>query len=128
MSEQKHTPEPWRHDYANTLNVYPQGDCGLVYEICKFPDTARGAEDLRRTMACVNACAGVATEELEEVIFKQNVNEVFSREMVIGNLRDERDELLAALKRLKAAERAPRTEWEAALVHADEAIAKVEPA
>jgi len=90
MSEQLHTPEPWRHDYANTLNVYSQGDCGLVYEICKFPDTDRGVLDLLRTMACVNACAGISTLELERVRIVELPNPPYHE------LKQQRDELLAA--------------------------------
>jgi hypothetical protein len=74
----------------------------LFWDKCEedFPN-AKG--NTRRVVACWNACDGIATEELEEVIFKQRVDAVFAREMAIGNLADQRDELLAALIALRDA-------------------------
>ena len=67
MSETKHSPEPWRLSpagkwYGPSVEAGPEGDGSrfVLNEGCAFD-----VGDLRRIVACVNACAGIPTEALE---------------------------------------------------------------
>ena len=93
----EHTKEPWEWSehkfnappFEGTLDhecgIYPpDGEIGPVA-------IASGKNDARRIVACVNACAGVTTEELEQGWF-------------VAGLVEQRDELHAALKRVAAAD------------------------
>lgn len=55
----KHTPEPWKvgndtHNFIDDIRGYVGG--------CSLP------EDVKRVIACVNACAGINPEALQEFI------------------------------------------------------------
>lgn len=71
MSEQKHTPEPWgftRGTYHHTGYVVITAQ-GMTSEspLALINDILGDAEhDARRIVACVNACAGIPTEDLED--------------------------------------------------------------
>ena len=95
----KNTPEPWklcRNDqsvgdargYA-VCDVWPRGDDQLANE--------EGKDNARRIVACVNACAGLPTEQLESSppggVLKG-----------VAGLISQRDELLAALEIIAASE------------------------
>jgi hypothetical protein len=91
----KHTPEPWelKHNYK------PEGGC---YKITKHGDywpiipESSSNENFSRIVACVNACAGISNEELEDVgNIRRLVTEALQAEA-------QRDELLAALENLIA--------------------------
>jgi hypothetical protein len=62
MSETRWSPEPWKVVPWNTP------ECLTDIEACE-PGSVLAecvdAPDARRIVACVNACAGVSTEELE---------------------------------------------------------------
>jgi hypothetical protein len=96
MSE--HTKEPWKvTKNRNYTGIYAEAGGPMV--LASMNDIHIACKpNAERIVACVNACAGISTEELEEVIFKQRVDAVFAREMAIGNLADQRDELLDALE------------------------------
>ena len=55
---QKHTPEPWPHfiEWCEPATPHPDSD-GFV---------GLGFEDYQRARACVNACRGLPTDELEQ--------------------------------------------------------------
>ena len=57
MSENKHTPEPWPvfSDIATTLTPDPEG----------APAAILSWDDYIRARACVNACPGIETQDLE---------------------------------------------------------------
>lgn len=60
-----HTPEPW---HAPGLGEIHSADHGDIAQIC-FAVNDEGAcgteADARRIVACVNACAGIPTDDLE---------------------------------------------------------------
>ena len=99
-----HTPEPWslleagdsiKHqvpvssDRTSILTIATEGAIafGAVYS----------ADDARRIVACVNACAGLPTEQLEVSPLGGVLNGV-------AGLIAQRDELLAALEIIAASE------------------------
>ena len=102
MSENKHTPEPWRA-FNNGQGVV--GVSTDRSDVC-WTRIADGSwldsdktidadyENARRIVACVNACAGIDTELLE--IIEDNDKTLAG---VIANVEKQRDELLAALER-----------------------------
>ena len=92
MSDQ-HTPGPWVDDgYAHIGAVNDQLNGGYLIALCEGPDRAANA---RRIVACVNACAGIPTESLEQL--SQNGSlKVLARNI---ELEKQRDELLAALEK-----------------------------
>lgn len=57
-----HSPEPWKYsiDVDGRVNIFV--DDGRVVTLCH---ARLRPEDARRIVACVNACAGIATEMLE---------------------------------------------------------------
>lgn len=90
----KHTPEPWEYIPKNM----PSGPaiCGQKTTILTAfspyhdnDDILRHDADMRRIVACVNACAGIETEALENT---HDLN-VYYDDMI-----RQRDELLAAAK------------------------------
>ena len=84
MSNQQHTPEPWRlgrfsgqasyekvRETCGAMDVVADTDTGpYVLAGCNinFPDDAKA--NARRIVACVNACAGFTDKELDEVLSK----------------------------------------------------------
>lgn len=67
-----HTPEPWRYQACEKeygyrwqgANIGSEHDGGTELVYGDGPDLRR-VEDARRIVACVNACKGLPTEELE---------------------------------------------------------------
>ena len=82
----KHTQEPWPHfiEWCEPATPHPDSD-GFV---------GLGFEDYRRARACVNACRGLPTDELEQ---KGLVAAVGTQLLEADQLRDE---LLASLEAL----------------------------
>lgn len=82
----KHTPEPWRTGNVSTT-VVADSDDGLHITGATGPDALEyyggnliaesvSEENARRIVACVNACAGIPTEELEQkAAWKQDVRD-----------------------------------------------------
>lgn len=61
----QHTPEPWVIDgQCAAAAESDQVNSGYYTAICKGPD---GEANSRRIVACVNACEGISTEDLEAV-------------------------------------------------------------
>lgn len=86
-------PEPWMvsEDFVST-----QGDTVIAH--CHTVDRYNldGKENARRIVACVNACVGIPTENLEEKTV------VVSHDYNLANIKQQRDELLAALKKIES--------------------------
>ncbi|MGL5497555.1 MAG: hypothetical protein ACRDCQ_11385, partial [Aeromonas sobria] len=82
----KHTQEPWPHfiEWCEPATPHPDSD-GFV---------GLGFEDYRGAKACVNACRGLPTDELEQ---NGLVAAVGTQLLEADQLRDE---LLAALEKL----------------------------
>jgi len=92
----EHTNEPW---VAVDAIIYPSNGLeGGEDWIADTRGTALEGENARRIVACVNACAGVATEFLENnarvVVLGPPIADRFAE------LERQRDELLAAAKNL----------------------------
>ena len=100
MNENKHTPEPWSvdpdsTDYCASILDANGADTILLGDYADWWMTKANA---RRVVACVNACAGIPTYQLTA----ENDNPTNLGE-VIDAIRDQRDELLAALERCRFA-------------------------
>lgn len=64
----KHTPEPWRIDEYRNF-VTPDGPLylgGVTTPLALGEDMRKGWENARRIVACVNACEGIITQNLED--------------------------------------------------------------
>lgn len=122
MSETKHTPEPWlvldcREIGEDALTVAANPGvavCRIENSVSKRPLTDEDAANARRIVACVNACAGISQQYLEEL----NGETLADKQMVLITQRDEysllayrrknildevikqRDEMLVALEDL----------------------------
>lgn len=93
--------------------------------------TSRG-ENARRIVACVNACAGISTEDLEESAMSilQHMEDQYGERL--ESLKQQHNELLAALKAvLKVSDETGEDdeyspEWQSAIENMRAAIAKAE--
>lgn len=114
MSEQ-HTPEPWK--------VIIRGDYGdgLEADITATFDGMRGtlkAEDARRIVACVNACAGIETTALElmtgELSIHNQITHTHPEKLTpkATEYRKQRDDLVAACNDLRCDLTDARSGWE----------------
>lgn len=86
----EHTKEPWRYDSQPGFCSELVGADGIL--IGAFVDDPTKA-DARRIVACVNACAGIPTEELlvDNVEFGRMLKER-------ARLTKQRDDLVVAVK------------------------------
>lgn len=98
----KHTPEPWRVAAKALVRL----DSAYLIEAVEHHDFKYGAtlaatsqHDARRIVACVNACAGLSTEQLEASPLGGVLNGV-------AGLIAQRDQLLEALE-MVIADKAP---------------------
>lgn len=107
MNENKHTPEPWR-SFNNGQGVVgvstDRSDvCWTRIEEGGWLDSDRTIdidyENARRIVACVNACAGCATEVLETAPVGF-FNSTYGHPKYLEKITKQRDELLAALKKV----------------------------
>ena len=74
MSDEKYTPEPWQVGVGveNGLPCVDMRHSERFMEICECwgevndkEETEESKANARRIVACINACAGIPTEELE---------------------------------------------------------------
>ncbi|HYD33091.1 MAG TPA: hypothetical protein VEA39_00855 [Methylophilaceae bacterium] len=96
MSEQKHTQEPWIVTGSERVKyVEARVGGGMLQEIasCMIVEHGNHEANARRIVACVNACAGIGTLELERVRIVELPNPPYHE------LKQQRDELLNMLKR-----------------------------
>lgn len=61
----KHTPEPWAIHEDASGDIFISGSYHTYIAEIGNPDEDGAAADARRIVACVNACAGLPTEQLE---------------------------------------------------------------
>lgn len=123
-----HTPEPWTFN-KNDLRGFDfqiraaEGvQIGETQELLgKKRALANPAENARRIVACVNACAGIPTETLEET---GSFPEAAAREL--KTLKQQRDRLLEEIKRVLAALPTTCLADEEVKEEADELIAELE--
>lgn len=93
MSEQKHTPGPWRVKGRHIVGA----DHGLIADTLE--STTRPRADARRIVACVNTCEGLSTEQLERFpldSLKECAQSGIASTLHELELEKQRDELLAA--------------------------------
>ena len=94
MSENKHTPEPWAVKGATIRTADGIGiDVIATMQVSNQPFWD---EDARRIVACVNACAGCATEFLETAPVGF-FNSTYGHPKYLEEIIKQRDDLLAAL-------------------------------
>lgn len=105
----KHTPEPW-DDFA--FEIY-DAEKNIIAD-CGYSDDVWGKTQCKanaaRIVACVNACAGIEDPEatipaLNDLADKaiELTADVNIKEMVINQLKAERDELIRILKVVETA-------------------------
>lgn len=98
MSEQKHTPGPWYPDANGTVRarpVVPRPGVEDERVASRLTDA-----DARRIAACVNACEGLTTEQLERFpldSFKECAQAGGASTLHELEIERQRDDLLAAL-------------------------------
>ena len=107
MSENKHTPEPWAIDPDDRPNMHWNNhivsEANPNIAICFMAhdgteQNERGEANARRIVACINACAGCATEALETAPVGF-FNSTYGHPKYLEEITKQRDELLAALER-----------------------------
>lgn len=131
----KHTQEPWKYEkelsagcdeWLISMDAGDRGR-GICIAETRPGSVAGGKENARRIVACVNACRGLGTDELEQ----HGLVSAVGYELI--ELTKQRDELLEALEEVTeyaemAMEQANKagSEWEIgyALYEAKMAIAK----
>ncbi len=98
MSEQ-HTPTPWgfSRDDENGVEFNITSDKWYVAVCCDAPGNAFPQDNARRIVACVNACAGIPTDDLEQC----PSGGLFHIADHANELVKQRDELLAALNAIE---------------------------
>lgn len=116
-----HTKEPWR------VYTYPQGDSDIFDSNDRsIISGSTGLIDIEsnasRIVACVNACAGLSTVELELVAA---FGERLCAKCVSDKYKAQRDELLEALIEYDAYDLVPGAIREAIKANAKAAVAKV---
>lgn len=103
MGNQQHTPEPWRvRTIGDDCFITAATEPGMAYgpeimgdDYTGYGDAERKKADARRIVACVNACAGISTENLEALVgtsILARANRHFDTAI------KQRDELLDALE------------------------------
>lgn len=98
----EHTPEPWRVE----IGEQPETIALLCtsgfahFELVSDSPLGDISADARRIVACVNACAGIPTDDLEHGDIAKALK-IFALDS--ATFRRQRDELLAALERLSFA-------------------------
>lgn len=90
MSEQKHTPGPWHVGRKVGNMIYARDGLDVIAECdSSIDDVPRsvGEANARRIVACVNACEGISTADLESGAVK-------AREILAAHYKKQRDELI----------------------------------
>ena len=104
MSENKHTPEPWRTDAECGFPQDIHDSKGNLFLRCgsDFDNEIYGETNSRRIVACVNRLAQFTTEQIEDFgydLFAKDRPRLVEAQNEIHLLKKQRDELLAALER-----------------------------
>lgn len=108
----QHTKEPWAVDTDNrdgmewnnhivSLKSPHLRICFMAHD--GTDENVRGEANARRIVVCVNACAGIDDPELWVAQMRFMDSDHTASLEIIGELTKQRDELLAALKRLEDA-------------------------
>ena len=62
-----HTKEPWRIDPRAAMRIVASEDTNVALSACSGLAKDEWEDNARRIVACVNACAGIDTDELESL-------------------------------------------------------------
>ena len=94
MNENKHTPEPWRTDAECGFPQDLHDSKGNLFLRCgsDFDNEIYGEANARRIVACVNACSGISTDNLEDNLPVKELARRYNEAL------KQRDELLKALE------------------------------
>lgn len=106
----KHTPEPWYFNDEDEGITTEERKCKRKTRIATVtlgwaePFNSEQLENARRIVACVNACEGISTEQLDSWLcmsrpIRKSLEELKAEADREGK---QRDELLAALQRIAA--------------------------
>lgn len=110
MSENKHTPEPWHlceveNETGRIKHLVPVDaeKMSLLTIVENYQATFAAIyndDDARRIVACVNACAGMTNEQLDNIcMISGSLLNRFGEQMhYLGQVEQQRDELLAELE------------------------------
>jgi len=105
MSKQLHTQEPWivNHQTASDHSwdiVKPDTPNGVLIATlgAGIDENSTQAHNARRIVACVNACAGMDTEEIEDIL---NANGFGVVMQYLEKTAKQRDALLQMLKSIR---------------------------
>jgi hypothetical protein len=97
-----HTKEPWVVSKHNDgFGIAKETDYGNYWIADAIPNQPAGATEeanARRIVAAVNACKGITNEELEWIA---STGGMLGPRQDISMLAEQRDELLASLKRIR---------------------------
>jgi hypothetical protein len=101
----QHTPEPWSIEDEPVLGQIIKGDSQVIaggFAIIRRATDEAGKEETkanaRRIVACVNACAGVSTADLETSPgYKAAIEGFHEQRSLVIAARNERDQLLETL-------------------------------
>lgn len=91
----QHTPEPWHVGRKLAIGVYGPDDDSVIAMCDSMGEAASDKANARRIVACVNACAGIDTAQLET-----EAGKLFPQPRL---LTAQRDELADALRNLTEA-------------------------
>lgn len=106
MNEQQHTPTPWRVSGNGTMRFIDASvGNGIAQEVATCMRVEHGdmEANVRRIVACVNACEGLATEYLETVGLPEFAGKTLCADLAQQELQRvtaQSDQLLAALEKL----------------------------
>ena len=102
VAEIGHTPEPWFYqENADAYTHIIRATAKPQLILASGPQSSKGdaMANMRRIVACVNACAGIPTEALEDGTARAERDAL--REMTGGTfweIKKQRDELMAAFQ------------------------------
>ena len=97
-----HTPEPWVHSPRGMIvSMAPEAaDSALIANL-----SPENAENARRIVACVNACEGSKTQDLERLgkdYVKPLIDLIDQRDRLLAAIYESENIVIESIKRLRA--------------------------
>lgn len=129
----EHTPEPWAYsvNVGPTKGLIVEGDGSTILELFNTLRDSRFERNLRRIVACVNACAGINTETLEHCKFEGDLQAAKQRDALAEALRELEPAALRLAQLTNLSNKEPGasvTEWNATRQAVDKARVKARAA
>jgi len=106
-----HTPEPWKTDEREILIFGNDGNLTAIPFMCAGRPSETPKANARRIVACVNACAGIPNDALNDLdgtlnkiksAIEINRTIALADDAKLATVTAQRDELLAAVKSAKS--------------------------